>query len=470
MTAVVQSQFIDLDSVDVQPTPSTSTNNAPLFTCLSCSIGYPNPEDQRAHYRTDLHRYNMKRRVANLPPIRADAFNAKLLEKRNEEDKKVTAKEDRCQVCQKSFSSSNAYQSHINSKKHKDNESRIIKMATKAQASVAKDVEADPLIVKLLPPSSGLDDLSDIKSSLPSDFQSYPSKVPPTDLRVAEDATDEEIQAAIDAKVASSRRIDPETSCLFCSTTNFTSLDESLGHMTRHHGFFVPEQSYLIDRTGLMKYLADKISIGNMCLYCNGKGRGFLSGEAARKHMIDKSHCKIAYDMEEDRLELSDFYDFTSSYPDAQWEDVSGDEVDEDDAISADDDDDDDKDVLDDSNQVRYGDNEFELVLPSGARLGHRSLRRYYNQSLRPTGSAYTTNSNSGRELAHRLNATREKRDELLVQGRGGNVVKARNRGEAREAKKHISTYRDVNKRQQFKTQVGYRNNSQKHFRDPLLQ
>ncbi len=33
--------------------------------------------------------------------------------------------------------------------------------------------------------------------------------------------------------------------------------------------------------------------------------------------MVDKSHCKIAYDAEKDRLELSDYYDFTTSYPDA---------------------------------------------------------------------------------------------------------------------------------------------------------
>jgi len=31
--------------------------------------------------------------------------------------------------------------------------------------------------------------------------------------------------------------------------------------------------------------------------------------------MVDKAHCKIAYDTEDDRLEVSDFYDFTASYP-----------------------------------------------------------------------------------------------------------------------------------------------------------
>ncbi|UZJ53070.1 hypothetical protein CBS101457_002390 [Exobasidium rhododendri] len=482
--AIAQSSFVDLDGTDTMSVPSTSTRSAPtMFTCLSCSIGYPSPEDQRAHYGTDLHRYNMKRRVANLPPIRADAFNAKILERRKEAESGGNVKGDRCQSCQKSFSSLNAYQSHLNSKRHKETESRL-KSADSKSSIAESDPNADPLIVTL-PASSGLDSVADLQSSLPtpqadnSDEKSTPKsgKVHPADLLVvAEDATEEEIHAVIDAKVANSRRINPETSCLFCSKSTFTSLVDSLSHMTRFHGFFLPEQDYLSDRLGLMKYLSDKICVGNMCLYCNGRGRGFASGEAARKHMIDKSHCKVAYEAEEDVFEYSDFYDFTSSYPDAQWEDVSDDGEDADAEMRDDNDDDgDDGDDEDDdrplpSNEVRYGDNEFELVLPSGVRLGHRSLRRYYDQTLRPTGSAYTTNSNSGREVASRLNQRREKKDELLVQGRGGNVVKARNRGEAREAKKHISTYRDSNKREQYKTQIGFRHNSQKHFRDPLLQ
>ncbi len=54
--------------------------------------------------------------------------------------------------------------------------------------------------------------------------------------------------------------------------------------------------------------------------------------------------------------------------------------------------------------------------------------------------------------------------------GTGTQVVKARNRGEAREAGKHIRQFRDQRKREEFKTKVGFINNSQKHFRDPLLQ
>ncbi len=59
-----------------------TADGQPLFTCLSCAIAFLNPEDQRAHYRSDLHRYNMKRRVADLPPVKAEAFNRKILERR----------------------------------------------------------------------------------------------------------------------------------------------------------------------------------------------------------------------------------------------------------------------------------------------------------------------------------------------------------------------------------------------------
>ena len=49
-------------------------------------------------------------------------------------------------------------------------------------------------------------------------------------------------------------------------------------------------------------------------------------------------------------------------------------------------------------------------------------------------------------------------------------MVKARNRGEAKEAGRHVKEFRDMKRREAFKTKIGYRNNHQKHYRDPLLQ
>ncbi|PWN87138.1 hypothetical protein FA10DRAFT_269745 [Acaromyces ingoldii] len=371
----------------------------------------------------------------------------------------------------------------MNSRRHKETLSRVAGASTKAKA--APERSSDPLVVRL--PATGqepLESMSKVAEALPeeagpSSSSSQPQgQTPPVrpDLTVSEDATEEEIQAAIDAKLATAKRIDPATACMFCLKSGFTALDESLEHMRKHHGFWLPEQDYLVDKPGLMTYLSDKICVGNICLYCNGRGRGFQTAEAVRKHMLDKSHCKVAYDFEDDKLELSDFYDFTSSYPDAGWEDVSDDgeelvDGDDDEAITEEDGDSDEETLPATDGGIRFGDNELELVLPSGARLGHRSLRRYYNQSLRPPDSAYSASSStSGRQLAHRLNGGPRQKESTLVESRGGNAVYARDRGQAREAKRHIKEFRDVKRREQFKTQVAYRNNSQKHFRDPLLQ
>lgn len=57
-------------------------------------------------------------------------------------------------------------------------------------------------------------------------------------------------------------------------------------HMTTTHSLFIPDIEYLVDLRGLIRYLGEKITVGNVCLFCNGKGRGMRSIEAVRKHMV----------------------------------------------------------------------------------------------------------------------------------------------------------------------------------------
>ena len=49
-----------------------------LFTCVTCNVAFDNPETQREHYKTDWHRYNLKRKVAELAPISFESFQEKL--------------------------------------------------------------------------------------------------------------------------------------------------------------------------------------------------------------------------------------------------------------------------------------------------------------------------------------------------------------------------------------------------------
>jgi pre-60S factor REI1 len=126
----------------------------------------------------------------------------------------------------------------------------------------------------------------------------------------------------IDERLAASRRRRHHTDCLFC-TSKAASISDILSHMSRQHSFFIPDQDHLVDIGGLLSYLGEKVTIGNLCLYCPNGGKEFASLEAVRRHMVDKAHCKIAYDDDEDQAELADFYDYGQGDAlGSDWEDV----------------------------------------------------------------------------------------------------------------------------------------------------
>lgn len=274
--------------------------------------------------------------------------------------------------------------------------------------------------------------------------------------------------------------------------------------MASAHSFFIPDLEYLTDLSGLLTFLGERIAVDNTCIFCLKKSREFRSLDAVRKHMVDKGHCKIAYDTENERLAVSDFYDFSSSYPtapgekngssskrrrvkvvvpsaelvDESWEDVDDEDGEFDEVVEESDSEPANSEGEEDGAggpQITYGDTVYELVLPSGARIGHRSLQRYYKQSFVNPLPGRVEDPNSGVGLVRRLIGDK---DSALVPVKGGYgafgsgtmTVKARNKGEAKEAGRHIREFRDQQRREQFKTKVGFIHNHQKHFRDPLLQ
>ena len=61
-----------------------STPDAPrssLFTCLACHVAFKTADIQREHYRSDWHRYNLKRKMVELPPVSAEMFTQKVVGK-----------------------------------------------------------------------------------------------------------------------------------------------------------------------------------------------------------------------------------------------------------------------------------------------------------------------------------------------------------------------------------------------------
>lgn len=105
--------------------------------------------------------------------------------------------------------------------------------------------------------------------------------------------------------------------CLFCNYDS-PSVPLNATHMERIHGMFIPEKAYLVDLDGLIESLREQIHEYHQCLYC-GKLKPTVFG--LQTHMRDKGHCKIPFETEDEQLEIGEFYDFRSTYSDA--EDVS---------------------------------------------------------------------------------------------------------------------------------------------------
>lgn len=393
-----------------------------MYTCNSCSLQFPTPEDQRSHMKSDWHRYNLKRRVANLPAIDEELFNEKVqklsLEEENANEtkgKKVSKKDQR----------------------RKEKEALLEKK--KQLLEIAKQN-----MLKSMNSSNTGDKVEESKEQQ-EEIKEQVEQVQEDIKQGNEEELTEEQQAEkiMEEKLKNKVEIPLEV-CLFCNK-KFPYFEECLNHMFKKHGFYIPEQKYLVDKEGLVKYMAEKVGLGNMCFVCSFQGRSL---EAARAHMISKNHCKIPYESEDEKLEISEFYDFTSTYDDYkqvegdenedEWEDVEGEEGEEGS--------DDEEEEL--PQEVSYNDG-IELHLPSGVKIGHRSLARYYRQNLKP--------------------------ETVLTEGQG-TVIAAESR--------HLATVHDraqlLEKKRVWKNEIHHKDrddrraakfiNNQPHYRDQLLQ
>ena len=331
-------------------TTSAASNS---FTCATCRVVFQNVDEQRVHYQSEWHRYNLRRKVGDRPPVTEQAYHMKLqtassTQAADLEAQAEASKSRECLACRKTFGSAAAYENHLNSRKHIEN-------ASKCSTSTP--------VVRII---EGSKEKSTGKGGLEQE------------IVLPENATEADIDAAIEKHVASVKGRLEITDCLYCPQ-RFESLEDCIGHMHFAHSFYIPDIDYLQDLPGLMRHLCDKVSVWHSCLSCGSETRQpFPSLEAVRRHMLDKGHNKIRYD-DEGSSELADFFDFRRIF------DTTPEAADLDDFVTDDEDNFKDEDLEGiDENALILAPDESELILPNGARLGSRVYRRYYRQNLFP--------------------------------------------------------------------------------------
>jgi pre-60S factor REI1 len=351
--------------------------------------------DLQNHYKSDWHKYNLRRRSSGLPMLNEFDFNARLdaaLALRREKEERE-GKSGRNGVAHRK----DKVAARLEKQKQQQQQQRG-KNRRRKPAFATDRFEEDEDVASL---QYGVEEAAVI--TMNEGGEAAAAEVNDDDDVIEEEDEEEPPE------------INPCQS-LFDNHISSTPQDNLL-YLQSHYSFYLPDSEYCIDLEGFLGYCNEKIRWGNICLYCQKTFKGGAMGVI--RHMKDKEHCKILYERNVDMEEYDVFYDFSTmpgnycekaskkdrkvlasvddgggeiveekgnSEDEEEWEDVS----DDDDVSMKDEDDMDDDDDLYDAYQVEMSTRGFditplgELIFPDGRIVGHRALARYYKQRFAP--------------------------------------------------------------------------------------
>ncbi|KAG0479909.1 hypothetical protein HPP92_010767 [Vanilla planifolia] len=347
------------------------------LTCNACNKEFVDEAEQKAHYRSEWHRYNLKRKVAGVPGVTEALFQARQLALADERNKMSAAPMlYTCALCGKEYRTSKAHAQHLKSRTH------TMKASQEARPN------ANIAIIK--PLTDHIQNKPSILSKSPVRREGYAEYSEESEESEWEEVDpnneiEEEFESVakldVDEPTSSSgiergeqmeEDEELDVSCCFICDCKHDAIESCVVHMHKNHGFFIPDVEYLKDPRGLLTYVGLKEDF--TCLYCNERCHPFQSLEAVRKHMIAKGHCKLRYGDggDDEEGELEDFYDYSSSYVDEAGKQL----VDANGALQT----------------VELGCGGSELIITRRTEssiivraLGSREFLRYYRQNPRPS-------------------------------------------------------------------------------------
>ncbi|XP_021744092.1 cytoplasmic 60S subunit biogenesis factor REI1 homolog 1-like [Chenopodium quinoa] len=341
------------------------------LSCNACNKEFNGDLEQKLHYKSEWHRYNLKRKIAGVPGVTEALFLARLSALAEEKNKLNEAPMlYSCRICGKGYRSSKAHAQHLKSKSHimrafsgdnNQNENtaivRPLTRRTPVQPPPRKDVDMEESDESEWEEVDSEDDIIDEATNSLTSMNMNGDSVAVVD-------SDSDVEDEFED-------LDP-TCCFMCDLKHQT-IEKCMVHMHKKHGFFIPDIEYLKDPKGFLTYLGIKVKRDFLCLYCNERCQPFSSLEAVRKHMEAKSHCKVRFGDggDEEEVELEEFYDYSTSFMDVDGKQLVA--------------------VDDGANSVELGSGGAELIIKSrtdkGASaktLGSREFLRYYKQNPRP--------------------------------------------------------------------------------------
>lgn len=379
--------------------PNGSNPATSSFTCNTCGIRFISADLQRQHMKTEWHRYNLKRKVAQLPSISSETFAEKILSSklRNHDDQ----------------DHEDEYGFYVATRKRKNNSRKQNKNALRSiynQRGRAQ-TQTDTHGITERSASPALSVASEFSQfSLGDDHESFVEIEPVytgSELNFTESSeltdsgSEQEDSVSEDDLDSNFEETDlvqetSDISCFYCGQNNHDT-ESNIKHMYKNHGLYIPERSFLVDVQGLLEYLGNSVSRFE-CLVCGFHGKNLVS---IRQHLYSKGHCKLPYETKEEKERVAQFYDFIeeeesetgdnerTSHPTKKH--VGFEEPEGSSSAASNEHEETETNLFGSEQSSGINDNYtlvsidssgVELTTPIGSRIGHRSMHRYYRQNL----------------------------------------------------------------------------------------
>jgi pre-60S factor REI1 len=255
------------------------------------------------HYKSEFHRYNLKRKVAGLAPVTREFYEARRAQL-SAASGVPTQKTWFDPLTRKKFFSENTYLAYTRSKKYQD----VVK--TTGQPAPPPVITLRRLDHPNSPPPPPLPSSSMAVDTPPTEPTANDDDATSSGWETASDNDDAD---GTDNNEGSQDSWEEWDICrsLFDNKIS-SSLETNLGYMWKTFGFYIPDAQYCSDPEGLIKYLGAKLQYGHVPLQERGdnpNAKSFHSLHAVQRHMVDVGKCKILFDGNEE--EYDEFYDYS---------------------------------------------------------------------------------------------------------------------------------------------------------------
>lgn len=211
--------------------------------CTTCHIKFNSVINYKLHLTTEFHVYNTKRRIADLPPITEDIFEQKKIQMVSANQSALSEMVYKCQACNKTFKSHEKMDEHKLTKKHK-------KSSKEFQAK-HPNVDDDSIFLSI---SQHQDRSMGGLASFDGDNENQ--------------TPDLEEPAETQAQPPRKTSLESLRCCLFCNKEH-DGLKKCIDHMRIKHSFTFLDVDCLVDLKGLLTYIATRIQLGQICLFCS---------------------------------------------------------------------------------------------------------------------------------------------------------------------------------------------------------